>query len=651
MFSWRRGIAARQLGAILLFSSLITLLSTGIQLYLDYQRDVNAIEGRLDEIEHSYLGSLAGSLWNLDSNQLQVQLDGMLRLPDMQALEVSEATPDVARPLVIRAGDRHLRATVSREYPLVYDDHGRPRIIGKLYAEATLNGVYDRLIDKTTVILVTQGIKTFLVSLFILYLVQHLVIRHLRAIADHLDRLDLSTTPLHLALDRKPPSHPDELDRMVEALNSMSGNLHATYSKLAETNLELELHRSHLEQQVIQRTAELEKAKTAAEQASVAKSTFLANMSHEIRTPMNAIIGFTHLLRRTTPRPEQIERLDKIGTAASHLQSIINDILDISKIEAGKLTLEQTDFHLSVIFDQVRSMIADAARAKGVGITLNIENVPDALRGDPVRLRQALLNLAGNAVKFTHQGAIALRAILLESSENGLLVRFEVEDTGIGISATQLDKLFQAFEQADSSTTRNYGGTGLGLAITRHLARLMEGEVGVKSEPGKGSIFWFTGRLTQAHGNIPKQDTQSTGRLGELRRRHRGASVLLVEDNQISREVAVELLIETGLHVETAENGRKAVDMASTRPYDLILMDMEMPQIDGLEATRILRRQPDWQHKPILALTANAFDESRKACLGAGMNDFITKPIDPDELYDKLLHWLPTLPPNPGARG
>ncbi|MBU1664160.1 MAG: PhnD/SsuA/transferrin family substrate-binding protein [Gammaproteobacteria bacterium] len=407
---------------------------------------------------------------------------------------------------------------------------------------------------------------------------------------------------------------------------------------------ELARYRLHLEDVVARRTAELASAMTAAEAANQAKSAFLANMSHEIRTPMNAIVGLTYLLLRDVRDAGQQSRLAKVSTAAKHLLGIINDILDFSKIEAGKLTLESTDFSLEQVLGGVTHLIEDKLREKGLVLRREIDPaLSGVLRGDPTRLAQVLLNYLSNAVKFTEQGQITLRARLLEEDEAGLHLRFEVEDTGIGIPADRLPRLFQSFEQADGSTTRKYGGTGLGLAISRRLAQLLGGQAGAESQPGQGSTFWFTARVRR--GNAPT-GTLDAGRLmpaptGSLLATLRGRRVLLVEDNLINQEVALDLLQEVGIRADLARDGREAVDKARGHDYELILMDVQMPVMDGLAATAAIRRLPGYSTAPILAMTASVFVEEQNQCLEAGMNDLVPKPVDPEALFAALAKWLP----------
>ena len=549
---------------------------------------------------------------------------------------------------------------------------------------------------------------------------------------------------------------------------------------------EVQGYRHHLEDLVQERTRELKQLNSAlgqardkAEAASRAKSAFLANMSHEIRTPMNAIIGLTHLLRRDSVNPIDHERLGKVSGAAHHLLELINDILDLSKIEAGKLNLEQTDFSLDALLSRTCALIGDRARAKGLEMVLRTEGLPDMVCGDSTRLSQALLNLLSNAVKFTSNGWVMLNATLVDEDAGHVRLRFEVRDTGPGIAADQQWRLFAAFEQADTSTTRRYGGTGLGLAITRHLAELMQGEVGMQSEPGRGSLFWFTARLERAStrstrlraaslrdlrvlvvddlpearealvhmlqafgvqadtatsgdealaalrnvspyapydailmdwqmpqydgietlrrmqaqmpqavppgllatavdderiwsearqagfgsvllkpvtpstlhdslmelmfGHAPSSASAAWSGRGEtaLRRHNAGAHVLLVEDNAVNREVAFDLLRSAGLEVDVAEDGVQAVERAGAAAYDLILMDVQMPGMDGLQATRAIHALPGHAGTPIVAMTANVFEEDRAACLEAGMVDHVAKPVEPHVMFSTLMRWLP----------
>jgi signal transduction histidine kinase/ActR/RegA family two-component response regulator len=509
---------------------------------------------------------------------------------------------------------------------------GTPGTLGTVELTASLAGIW-RDLAVSSLIFLAGSFIAFLIAFGVARRLQVPLLAALGALGDAAGRVAHSKD-YHQRAEKHAN---DEIGDLADAFNTMM-------AEVATRDMALQAQRDNLEATVEQRTQALSIAKEAAEAANRAKSTFLANMSHELRTPMNAIMGMTSLALRRAVDPKLRDQLAKVDLASRHLLAVINDILDISKIEAERLTLERIDFHLGEAVDNLLGLIGLKIREKELRFVSDLP--PDlaarTLLGDPLRLGQVLLNLVSNAIKFTPSGGeICLHARCVLEDDQHVLLRFEVRDTGIGMSTEEQQRLFTAFEQADSSMTRKYGGTGLGLAISKRLVHMMEGDIGVVSTPGNGSTFWFTARFAKANGAVTPGLTLAAHAVEEqLKKRFSGANILLAEDEPINQEVSIGILEDAGLAVDLAEDGEAAVALASLNHYDLILLDMQMPRMNGVAAARAIRALPGHANTPILAVTANAFSDDRKTCLDAGMNDHIAKPIDATMMYQALLKWL-----------
>lgn len=610
--------------ALILFSSVLTAIITAVELYVDYRNDIDAIEKRFGFIRQSYLPTLRESVWVSDELQINTQLDGLAQLPDIEALSI-----DVNGKPRWQVGKTVSTRTIEHDIPILRTYRGKQLNIGTLHIVASVDNVISRLLDKLVTILVSNAIKTVLVSIFMLLIFQYMVGQHLEHISAYLRKL--GREPLngeHLELQREDTGRwrPDALDHVVNSINRMRQDIHEAHIKTLEMNYSLERRVNERTEELETLNEQLSQALEEIKEVSQAKSLFLSRMSHELRTPLNAICGFSQLLKLETLNPDQQESVDWIAKAGNHLLHLINDLLDLSRIDVGKLQVNMEPVCLNQVIKDARSLTDAQREFRGIDVQIDC-NEGMVVEADPTRLTQILVNLLSNAIKYNRAGG-SIRVTCLRLSDDRL--RLSVTDTGYGIPEEKQEKLFQPFERLGAEFSE-IEGTGTGLALSKSLAELMSAQLGFESTEGEGSSFWLDLPLSSSEVVLPAGEDSAQP---DPARSYR---VLYVEDNLANLKLVQSIFKHhPEFELITAVDGVEGLKKAREERPDIILLDIHLPRMDGYAVSEQLRKDGLSETIPVIALTADAMPDDVQRGLESGFRYYLTKPIDHDELFEVL---------------